>query len=443
MNKSLQNVPLENLEAHIYTVNQGLFERIMDFFQRYGRLSTLEINKIEKFLLNISDWGEENAAKTSQTHYDENIYTASKFIQNAIQNLSQICPHYILNQAGFLHIPKCWRFLPNDPIYSKLKTIMKMKFDEMEQFKNDKIVARLLIEVSDKLKLINQFVQTMPITSEFTKKDNTFYYLFNKPTINALLIYCFYSVIYEYILCSDDENLLNADIETIKSSHRSFINETKRDSANLYGLESTDETNTDEIDNLDEVQINIGNILELKERVCKLLVSFIKMEEKNKKTVVFSYGDIMKHIHKSRDREKLRIMDYLGKMSIEEREVENEMKKLKLGKWNVGLQKGLVQYDTVTNERETEDLLYNLMEDLENGNEDVMTNLMLDIYTVQPLHDNEEALDVDGLIGEGLVINDANIQTANDFRGAVNIGELGEDYYDGQYYDEDKEDEFY
>jgi hypothetical protein len=55
MNKSVQNAPLEKLEAHIYSINQGLLERIMDFFRRYGKLSTLEINKIEKFLLNISD----------------------------------------------------------------------------------------------------------------------------------------------------------------------------------------------------------------------------------------------------------------------------------------------------------------------------------------------------------------------------------------------------
>jgi hypothetical protein len=114
-----------------------------------------------------------------------------------------------------------------------------------------------------------------------------------------------------------------------------------------------------------------------------------------------------------------------------------------LGKWNVGLQKGLVQYDAATNARETDDLLTNLMEDLEDGNADVMTNLMTDVYNVQPLHDNEDVLELENIIGDHLVENDGNLRTAGDYRGATNIGDLGEDYYDGQYYDEDKEEEFY
>ena len=65
-----------------------------------------------------------------------------------------------------------------------------------------------------------------------------------------------------------------------------------------------------------------------------------------------SYKNIMEKVRDSKKREKDMIIRRLDKLTKEERRVENMMKELKLGKWNVGEQRGLFMYDITTQERE-------------------------------------------------------------------------------------------
>ena len=51
--------------------------------------------------------------------------------------------------------------------------------------------------------------------------------------------------------------------------------------------------------------------------------------------------------------EKKKITDDLGNMDKFQRQIEDEMKKYKLGKWSVGIQKSLVHYDKATFDKNT------------------------------------------------------------------------------------------
>jgi hypothetical protein len=106
-------------------------------------------------------------------------------------------------------------------------------------------------------------------------------------------------------------------------------------------------------------------------------------------------------------------------MSIENRKAEQLMKKYRLGKWNVGQQRGLVHYDKETYVRERGEMLTQLAGDVAGGNHDIVSELRREIY------------DMDA---------DAEIEaTAQEDMHAVDIQGLGDDYQDEAFYEEDRE----
>ena len=168
-------------------------------------------------------------------------------------------------------------------------------------------------------------------------------------------------------------------------------------------------------DNLEEIQIETGNILELKERVASLLTAFIEIEQSNLKSIDMPYDAFMKQVNRSKDTEKQQIISYLGNMSIEERKIEDMFKKHKLERWNIGQQKGIFQYDPSTYDRERSELL---------DRTDIATdsNLeSLDIYDIE----KQDAYDPG---------DDYN-------RNTYDFSELGEDYMDGDFYPEERDDD--
>jgi hypothetical protein len=108
------------------------------------------------------------------------------------------------------------------------------------------------------------------------------------------------------------------------------------------------------------------------------------------------------------------------------------MKKFKMGRWNVGQQKGLVQYDAATNERETKDMIGQILQDVEMGTTDVVSEMMIDVYGLSTLTNDERMVDIEEL---------------EDYRGdetegyydgeGEDISKFGENFMDGEYYQED------
>jgi hypothetical protein len=117
------------------------------------------------------------------------------------------------------------------------------------------------------------------------------------------------------------------------------------------------------------------------------------------------------------------IIRRLDKLTKEERRVENMMKELKLGKWNVGEQRGLFMYDVTTQEREW-------TEQKEQGVLDIEIQYDIEVGELEEVLNrvDVEQLDFDDE-------RRAEIEMANE---ALDFGGLGEDYNDG--YGDDNED---
>jgi hypothetical protein len=351
--------------------------------------------------------------------------------------MSSIYPNIILNNGEHSTVPRHWDLSEKDVV--KLQTIIRKSYHSIDEFKNDATLSRFMQEITQKLVNLNLFTQNIPLHTPIVKNNTAFFSLFDTKTVFALLNYCFLSALYEYIDLSSDIDILRTDIQNFKKDRKANIDDLANESNAVMGIttEMIDELDAAN-DDLEEVQIRVGNEKELKQRVCKLLLAFIEIEENNKKAINFSYDDIMKAVRRSREKEKKSIIEYLGKMSIEERRVEENMKNFKLGKWNVGMQKGLIYYDEATNERETDNLMAQLLEDVESGNMDIATELMMDVYDVgrNAMQPNIAETEPTDKYGEG---QDEADYDRNGF--GIDAG-LDEDYTDGIYYEEDRDEEF-
>ena len=402
-----------DLNKYLSRANTEMLDVILQFFKTHGNLSKLKMEKMKKTLADIHIWDMDS---------DSGAYTVVQFIKTSVYNMSRLYPELIRNNySESTKIPKRWGL---SSIHERdLASILKKEYESIQKFKNDPLIFSVLTTVQLKLVDLNAFLQCIPLFSQIHKEDvlsedaekrmETWYLLFSKRTLYLLLTYIWYSVLFEFIQASNDPDMLQMDIIDRRKRRSEKIDE-NADAMNLRDSLLELDENTDiayQADDLDEVQIQTGNQIELKTHIAELLITFLEIEGKTKESIDFSYLDLDAKLRRSRIEEKKLITDYLRDMDNDERRVEDTKKALKLGRWNVGMQKGLVNYDDATYERERNEMIARM------SNEGAIEDES-DLLVLREVEDLER----DGIEGED-----------DDF----GIDGLDEDYNDGVYYAED------
>jgi hypothetical protein len=248
----------------------------------------------------------------------------------------------------------------------------------------------------------------------------------DKRSQELFVSYCIYSVIYEYIVLTDNEDIIQIHLESTKQNIRN-INETTESDEIISQRPDVDSNLQQQIEILEEVEVLQGNKESLKNNVCNIIVALLNKGIYDKGLLNINYDNIIKKTQRSKDYEKKQIIKYLGKMSIEQRRIEDEHKKYKLGMWNVGQQKGLIHYDKGTYKRERDEILKMIDGEKEGdgiSEGSVAVSMLQNVYTIQDLEEH-----------------DSNIENEQQEREAYDISHLGENFMDGNYYPEDNEEE--
>ncbi len=350
--------------------NYQTYEEIVIFLDKHGNLNDAEYDRMQDLLLNIT-----------LTNLDdkEAIFSVVRFVQNSIFSMGKWFPAMMLSDTFFDTIPEHWEL--STIHWGDMRRTITQQFGSIREFSGDTTISSVLRYIQGRASDIHDIISILPIYLPITKNGKSFYSLFDNETINFICVYLWYSLLYEYTAAANNSNLLSVDIENKKTKPE-----------NMYG--TTDSLLDDE---MEEIDIRVGNEGELRKRVANLMTTFLGLEKDNK-SLLLSYEEISKKIRKEKNIEKKKITDYLGKLSIEERKVDDMFKKYKMGRWNVGMQKGLFKYDKETYDR--------------------------------------ERVEMDG----GMMENDLEPEIEPENKEMYDISELGEDYQDGVFYTEDEND---
>jgi len=431
---------LDNVKNYLSKSIAKMHRHISKFFEQNGNMNQHDRENIHNFLQEIMVWAQDpHQGRTQdpkgrtqdphqgQTKEDSAIYSATQFVKNCLYDITRVIPNMILNKTEFLLVPKYWNLSEFDT--NDLYNFMSAYISPYNDFKIDPTIKEFLQKVQTKTAPLYSFINHIPVYAPYQDKNQTTYYsLFDKRTIHLLFTYLFYSVLYEYVTVSEMDDFVKMDVRQNKQDRRQTRKE--NEDASKTGIETNfvylDEALNEYDDALQEVQIEAGNKLALKQKIANLLRTMILSIQINKNHIHMSYKTIRERLKKSKDKEKKRITDRFKELTIEDRQVENMLKKYKLGKWNVGQQRGLVVYDKDTSDRER-------LEMMAQGDKDIEFDLGMQAsddsemeVAIEDGNDDEE--------GGGDMEGEDEIEMTD-------IGKLNANYMDGQYYEEDADDD--
>jgi len=420
---------IESLKNYLAVSNSELFGRIMSFIYKNGNLTNAKYQRIYTFLEKIQEWSAGGAAAGQGATTAISHKQKLQFIENTLYDIIRVFPNIILNDIAFTTVHKHWGLSMTHEY--DVSIIVKRYYAPLDTFKQDTVLNGILSKTSHLLMDLFTFIKNFPVIEPIHRGESTFYGLLDSRGMNYVYVHVFYSALVQYIDATRDVQMIQTDMQTNKEKRRD-INNTLFDKSVEYSTSVVRDSAGDmayaddefEYDaGLQEIQIVTGNQQDLERRVCSMLLKFVEMEEENKTFINVNYDEIMAKSRRTKDKEKRKIIEDLEKMTTEELNVENTLKNLRIGKWNVGQQTGLFKYDKKTYERERSEM-----------EQDIMANFGM----------AEEWNEGGGEVGEGMDVEQLDEMDERD--GEVGEGEdvdfsmFGEGYTEGAYYEEDRDD---
>jgi hypothetical protein len=238
------------------------------------------------------------------------------------------------------------------------------------------------------------------------------YSLFNDDLVRRLFTHYFLNVVLKYVKLARTVVVVQQEAQLPEED----------ESALVSVLEAQDQQNGV----VREVSMVAQEDTELKNMVANLLLVFFKIMMADKSAINVNNKSIKEDITQSKDKEKDIITREFRDMQVAERQVENLMKNLRLGDWNVGATKGLRFYVPETYEQEREQMENEFRRDEEKAKiemkalkRDKVAQRMRDIYATE----EEERQHQDAAI-EAELFDEFNLQGDDDEYGVEDDGEF-------------------
>ncbi len=412
--KSVTNIysdNLKNLINYLDNSNTKILKEIIKFFKNNtNNYSDSQYKNTINFFKDINKWELEDNNNNS-CHNNLGLHKYIDFIKQILYSLSKVYLACLPTVNPFKYeLPEHWDKAFSDNHKRNLQQFHDKYYENLKKFSNDPIIINILNQLQHNIKDVYYFTQSIPIYSELKHKEseNKFHCLFDKQTLYLLYTHCIYSVIYEFIKLTDDPNLLHIAI----SENKRQKEEEKQNQSDII-----------EHDSLLEIQIEQGTRNDLKQKISSLLFSILNIESDNKKILNMTYDDIVKKTNRAREMEKDAIFDYYESIDDkDERKLEKQLQKYKLGRWDIGLSSRIFKYDKKTNDNDGFEN-FNINENDNNNDIDIDIDNNIDNNID---NDNDDDINVD---------ND-NYDDENE---QYNINHLGNNYTDGNYYEEDQD----
>ena len=320
--------------------NSVLETLIYSFMSERMDIDSKKESTIKMFFDSLTTWNiDEN---TSDENF-KNINFSIRFMKDIIY----LYPNIILNNnfpylqqtkdKDSILIPEHWKLSKIHSIV--VKNFVSKYYEKLIKYYDNPEGTELnpiLLKIQDNCKVFYNIAKNIPINTTIHDSVDMFN-VFNERVTNYLLKNLILSVFQQYIDESGDMTPIIA----------------------IGGDEPED-----------EVEFTIRT--REKEVVARLMLTYMEMYNNEKNKVNLSYSNITDITDKVTNIEKMKIVAEKDKMTQEERNLDTEMQRNKMGRWGIGLLKSVKQYDKAAFDREVAELT----EDFKRAN-----NVDMDIFS--------------------------------------------------------------
>jgi hypothetical protein len=175
--------------------------------------------------------------------------------------------------------------------------------------------------------------KTTPVLTKIKIGEKEMYSVFDKRIVSFLYEYYFLSILSDYINLTKDTSMVTRMLVI-----------PEKDDSDLFSSDFLVEQQLRFTDT--EQEFLEGDVMKLKQDVAQLLVSYLSIMMRSKKTLNVSYDDVADTVFKLKEAEKYDFTDRLKDLSDEGREIDTILKHFKLGSvYSIGLSKGIKNYD--------------------------------------------------------------------------------------------------
>ena len=324
---------MEGLKNYLHTSNDKMRKELIDFIKTRGKVSGVDLKNITNFLNDITLWKYDGDKRNIDIKIsDDAMYNYINFFKTFIELISVVFPSMIINEKiQTINPPKYWgvsRVHADD-----IRSMISSFYTPIEKFYGNSTIKNVLRTIIDKCNGIYLLSANTPALTNIKIGEKELYSVFDKRTTTLLYEYYLLSILNEYINLTKDLSMVTR----------------------MLVIPDKDESDLFSSDFLVEQQLKFsesesefveGDVIKLKQNVAKLLVAFINIMMRSKKTLNLSYKDVHDKIFKSKEAEKYDFTDRLKDMSEEQRAVDTILKHHKLGSlYSIGLSKGIKEYD--------------------------------------------------------------------------------------------------
>jgi hypothetical protein len=336
----IYEVPLEedtkdmrDIKNYLQTSNDLMRKDVIEFITVKGKLGSIDLKNMTKFLNELTIWRfDKNPKNVDVKISDDGMYNYINFYKNFIALFAVVFPSMITNQKMQTIVPpKYWGVSRVHEI--DIINMVSSFYEPIEKFYGSKTINNVLVEILRKCRGIYLLSTNTPVLTKIQIGSKELYSGFDKITTTLLYEYYFLSILNDYINLTKDPAMVTRMLMTPEK----------------------DETNIFSSDFLIEQQLRFsesdqefieGDVMKLKQEVARLLIAFMQIMMRSKKTLDVSYEDIEDKVFKLKEAEKYDFTDRLKGISEEDRAVDTILKTYKLGPiYSIGLSKGIREYD--------------------------------------------------------------------------------------------------
>lgn len=356
----------KKLLNYLLKSTESMKKNIITYISEHSNFKRSVKKQISEFVKSIDEF--EPMKKTSLISKDEatDIKLIS-YLKNCLYHMIYEYPNIILNKVDYSNINVHTHWKLSDIHKKDIKQLVKKNYESLKPFYGNSDLKPLLIEIQYLTKDIVDLIENTPLNKS---RDDGTSEVFNNKLVKQLYIFYFFSVIEKYI-----------ELENLVMDEEYAVLKEEID----VGMEYADDEYEMMREKQEKMETLEGNKLQVQRTLSSLIGSYLLIFKRQKNRIDLNRPNILELVLRSKEKEKNVKTRQLKDLTDEERKVDSELRKAKLGQWNVGLQKGLTQYvknfyDVERNQMEQEAIIESKL-----GNISDVTNMNRDIYTMDIL----------------------------------------------------------